>query len=392
MLLKSETSPRALLYNCTKRLGACTGGVHLHAMPDHSYEIARWVARLDCGLIYRGEGLPNIALKWLHRLVKQGREREWLTGEQKAELVEQFDHKCALCGARSSTLEFDHIARHSEGYGEQEFQPLCSACHRVKTDTEAKTHDEDHLASHFEKSVYEQYVDSPRPPPLVHRVRALTSLVGLEIADVRRCRKNALEYNVHALPVFSALSTASCCGLLRRWATTISVRKKYRNCVRQRGYCGPGWQHRVQPEFLLHMGQLTWEDISHTGTATAHLPAGLLTKQLRQMEAAWEGSHLAKLAVNSLIGLWAIDQAFSHALCSSTCETDAPVGSQTDLTLRGGEHIRLHHLHPPLGQQQLSSAPRPLYVHRGGKNGPDVLRAQAEPGGDLRDEDGQCSL
>ncbi len=31
--------------------------------------------------------------------------------------------------------------------------------------------------------------------------------------------------------------------------------------------------------------------------------------------------------MNSLIGLWAIDQAFSHALRSSTCETDAPVGS-----------------------------------------------------------------
>ncbi len=118
VLLKSETSPRALLYNCTKRVEGCTGTVYLHSFPEHSSDIAEWVGRLDCGLVYRGEGLPNMALKVLHRLVKRGRERDWLSGEQKAELLEQFDHKCALCGARG-LLEFDHIARHSEGYGEQ---------------------------------------------------------------------------------------------------------------------------------------------------------------------------------------------------------------------------------------------------------------------------------
>ncbi len=64
------------------------------------------------------------------------------------------------------------------------------------------------------------------------------------------------------------------------------VTKKYSTFVKQLGYTGPGWQHRVQTEFLLHMGQLAWGDISHTLTATAHLPAGLLTKPLRTMELA----------------------------------------------------------------------------------------------------------
>ena len=86
-----------------------------------------------------------------------------VNGRAKAELLEEFDHKCALCGSRG-LLEFDHIARHSEGYGEQLMQPLCVACHRLKTDGEAKSYDEDHMASHFEKNVWEQYVDSPRPP------------------------------------------------------------------------------------------------------------------------------------------------------------------------------------------------------------------------------------
>ena len=70
------------------------------------------------------------------------------------------------------------------------------------------------------------------------------------------------------------------------------------------GYAGPGWQHRVQTEWLLHTGVITWEDVKHTLTATAHLPAGLLTEPLEQMERAWDDDEvLAKLSVNSLIGL-----------------------------------------------------------------------------------------
>ncbi len=46
------------------------------------------------------------------------------------------------------------------------------------------------------------------------------------------------------------------------------------------------------------------------------------------MEAAWgEDDVLAKLAVNSLIGLWAIDDCYSHKMRSSSYESDAPAGA-----------------------------------------------------------------
>jgi hypothetical protein len=53
------------------------------------------------------------------------------------------------------------------------------------------------------------------------------------------------------------------------------------------GYSGPGWQHRVQTEWLLHTGVIKWEHITETLTATAHLPAGLLAEPLETMERAW---------------------------------------------------------------------------------------------------------
>ena len=42
---------------------------------------------------------------------------------------------------------------------------------------------------------------SERPPPLIYKPKQLGETIeGLLIADVRRCRKRALEFNLHAVP------------------------------------------------------------------------------------------------------------------------------------------------------------------------------------------------
>jgi len=83
--------------------------------------------------------------------------------------------------------------------------------------------------------------------------------------------------------------------------------------------------HRVQAEFLMHTGILGWADISHTLTASAHLPSSLLSEPLEVMEKAWrEDRTLAKLSINSLIGLWAIDEASVVKVRTSSREDDAP--------------------------------------------------------------------
>jgi len=81
----------------------------------------------------------------------------------------------------------------------------------------------------------------------------------------------------------------------------------------------------VQTEWLLHTGVITWDDISDTLTATSHLPASILAEPLEKMEQAWrDNCMLAKLSVNSLIGLWAIDEASTLKVQTSTREDDAP--------------------------------------------------------------------
>ena len=338
VLMRDEVKVRTLIYNLRKNEENGPGVCYIHSLPEYFDELQCWLQRLDVGIEYRGEGLPALSLKVLQTLVKRSRERTWLTPEEKAAILEDNEHSCAICGSKNVAFEFDHIARLSESYGEQEFQPLCPECHREKTTQEARMYDGDQLASHFELEVWNRYVESPRPRALVGRLRNTKTedVKDMEIADVIRCRRSALLYNVHPIPVFCPLDDIKERGAGTELGDLNYVTKEFvaqggaarygDNLVRTSlGYCGPGWQHRVQTEWLLHTSVITWDDISHTLTATAHLPANILAEPLERMEQAWlDNSVLAKLSVNSLIGLWAIDEASTLKVQTSTREDDAP--------------------------------------------------------------------
>ena len=63
----------------------------------------------------------------------------------------------------------------------------------MKTTTETHSFDTDLLASHFERGVWEAYV------------MKLKEDAPVDHCDVRQCRKRALEFNVHPIPVFCSL-------------------------------------------------------------------------------------------------------------------------------------------------------------------------------------------
>ena len=59
------------------------------------------------------------------------------------------------------------------------------------------------MDSHFEKSVYDNYVMSPRPPPMACKLKDSEKTSGCQIADIIRCRKRALELYMHPIAIFS---------------------------------------------------------------------------------------------------------------------------------------------------------------------------------------------
>ena len=328
VVMKDPASIRTLIYQCTK-IDQHKGAVVIHNAPVEFDDIKRWLKKLPIALKYTGQGLPAIASQVLLQLVKHGKTREYLTGEQKAELLEQHGWACSHCGGKSPDLEWDHTEalRQLVPGMPQRFAPLCSACHQVKTANEPRSLSFDFLASHFEKSVYDSYVLSPRPPPMVYRLKGCDDVAGCQIADIIRCRKRALEFNVHDIPIFCPLDSVEevegyCLGDVnfvvkppRKSSATLEM------CYTQ------GWQHRCLTEFLLHYGVISWEHVTHRITATGRYPASTFAKPLRQMENAWREigtPELAKRAVNSLIGLWAIDESFDYKCYSSRHEQDCP--------------------------------------------------------------------
>ena len=81
----------------------------IHAMPQHYNEIMEWLKTLPVKLKYTGSGLSNIAGQVLLLLTKHCRTREYLTGEEKAELLGKYDYSCAACGTKTNDLELDHV-------------------------------------------------------------------------------------------------------------------------------------------------------------------------------------------------------------------------------------------------------------------------------------------
>ena len=194
----------------------------------------------------------------------------------------------------------------------------------------------DFLASHFEKSVWDAYVASPRPPPMVYKLKPTNAGAALEIADVVRCRKRGLEYNQHELPVFSPLDAIVEIhdGVL---GDICFVAKLPRKTSAHLELCyTPGWHHRCMCEFLLHHGIVSWADITHRIRASATYPADTLALPLQTMEEAWRAighGDLAKRSVNSLIGLWCIDESFTYKCLSSTRDDDCPPGALKSVSL-----------------------------------------------------------
>jgi len=148
LTLEDECTLRALTHTflCRGKQSSCV----IHAVP-RDWEAIRELLQAF-GFKYRGEGLPGATWKIVQRLISM-KERKWLTGEEKNEVLAEHHFKCAACGT-TGTFEFDHVHALSTSFGEQVFQPLCASCHTAKTAEEPKDLERDALASHFNQETW----------------------------------------------------------------------------------------------------------------------------------------------------------------------------------------------------------------------------------------------
>ena len=89
MLKGDGFNVKSLIYDLLPAFDKTPAGhIFIHSVPDNAWEIKQWLDALNLGIEYTGEGLPCVSQKVLLHLIKFGKERLYLTGEQKAALLE----------------------------------------------------------------------------------------------------------------------------------------------------------------------------------------------------------------------------------------------------------------------------------------------------------------
>ncbi|CAE7238133.1 unnamed protein product [Symbiodinium natans] len=299
-----------------------------------------WMGRL--GLPYCGQRLAGAASEVFLHLLKARRDPP---GSRQALLAEQ-DHQCKLCAApiTATTCELDHIVPVHQSFAAQaqNLQALCLECHRNKTALESSHATT--LESRFSRRAYEQYVESPRLPPLVFKLNSHKPDHICHGIDVVRCRKNGLAHAKFPAPIFCPKDNVEQAreGHLAD-LTYVRLREDGRwAAFKQLPYVGQGWYAKPAVAYMLEKGLATWSDFVHSLDATAHVDQESVAQALQKMEAAWpEGEeHYAKLSVNALIGLWARNMNLIYTMRTSNHQFDGSGCQHRELFLdaAGGMH------------------------------------------------------
>ena len=249
---------------------------------------------------------------------------------------------CHVCGdPLTSHTEFDHIVRLGLRTGEKKFQALHASCHAAKTTDEEKRLNDHPLTSHFSNCTWASLCNAPPLQVLTFCAKEVQALrQGALILDVRRCRKRALEFCADDLAVFSPLDSAVEVNDFQLGGFMF-VNAPCSTFTRQYGYSGPGWIHKCLARWLLHVNVIQWKRVRYCLTATAHLPHSCLREPLEIIENCWEDSAGAKLAVNSVIGLW-MRKPKTFIVSTSDCPVDAPEGESVQRTIQFGEDKHIH--------------------------------------------------
>ena len=182
------------------------------------------------------------------------------------------------------------------------------------------------LESRFCRYVYQNYTATPRLPPLVFQLQKWDLDRPCHGIDVCRCRKNGLANARFPLPVFCPLD----CILPSEEGQLADLMWVDLPCDHRKGvldrlpFVGKGWYAKPVCAYLLEAGLAQWQHFKWSLDATAHVDQRCLELVLERMEQNWpEGEeHYAKLAINSLVGLFARNLELVYSMKTSNHQVD----------------------------------------------------------------------
>ena len=302
--LRNLVDISSLSYQCCKAMDGCSGVCRVRQLPQEAAAIQQWLVNLPLKIEWKGEGLPATSQRVFNELLRSER-RSPTPAERKRILVEQ-DGRCYICGGifdgpkeNPRDAEFDHVSplRMTVRGQRQVFAAACSSCHLEKSQLEGRQ--DRSLESHFSPHVWQSYICTQRPPPLVFENHKKDDHSDLFELDVRRCRASALAKSVYHWPIFSPYDSIveSTPGVLADFSfIELTTSKRQSSLLGHLPYLGPSWMAKPVVEWMLHVGLCGWQDIKLSLQATAHVPPTCLRQVIETMDAAWpeEQKHLQK--------------------------------------------------------------------------------------------------
>ena len=116
---------------------------------------------------------------------------------------------------------------------------------------------------------------------------------------------------------------ANCNGVLREWLSPGSTCQR-KNVLDRLPFVGRGWYAKPVCAYLLEAGMAQLQHFKWSLDATAHVDQQCLEQVLQRMEHSWpEGEeHYAKLAINSLVGLFARNLELVYSMKTSNHQVD----------------------------------------------------------------------
>ena len=269
--------------------------------------LQQWTERL--GVPYRGQRLAGASLDvFLHLL--QGKRED--TRSRREELLARQQGMCKLCGAPITlgTFEIDHVIPVAQSFSGQQ--------------QELEGNHSTTLESRFCRYVYQNYAATPRLPPLVFQLQKWDLDRPCQGIDVCRCRN--LANARFPLPVFCPLD----CIVPTEEGQLADLMWVEMPCDHRKGvldrlpFVGKGWYAKPVCAYLLEAGLAQWQHFKWSLDATAHVDQRCLELVLERMEQNWpEGEeHYAKLAINSLVGLFARNLELVYSMKTSSHQVD----------------------------------------------------------------------
>ena len=266
-------------------------------------------------------------------------ERRVLTAEEKTSLVDEQESKCMTCESECKDFEFDHIQSLANGGSNEltNFQALCKPCHQQKTVEERENSDFikfDPVASTFNEKALEIIQSNHfKQWAFIEKLHKRdVNMENVHKIDHAKCRRNIVMNSKFDYPMYSVMDYPT-----KYDGLDIKCGNYYVETDNYFPMRGNGWYNYTMVNYCIEKNISL--KITHQFIPSFTIKNDYFKKFAEFLLELTQGSDIAKLIVNSLVGCWGIQSTHLEHIRLTTDKYDA-----SSELCREGVFVKSHQL------------------------------------------------